>query len=74
MKCAVHPTSHSWPMERRDPDASSPKMCAWVALVGSSGMLRLHVFVDCMVALFGSRTVIPVLVRFELMTGMELRK
>ena len=49
-------------------------MCAWVALVGSSGRLRLHVCVDYMVALFGRSAVIPVLVRLELMMGTELKK
>ena len=74
VKCVVQPTSHSWIIERRDPDTSSPKMCAWVALVGSSGIFRLHVCVDCMVALFGNNNVIPVLVRFKLTMGIELKK
>lgn len=60
-------------MERRDPDASSPKMCAWVARVGSSGILMLHVCVDCMLALFDSSTVINMVVRLELTIGIELK-
>ena len=43
-------------------------------LYGSAGMLRLHICVDCILALFGSNTVIPVVVCLELTMGMELKK
>ena len=74
VKYAVQPTSDGWPMERRDPDSSLPKMCACVTLVGSSGIFRLHMCVYYMVALFSSNTVIPVLVRFELTMRIEPKK
>ena len=66
--------SHSWLMESSDLVDKLPNMCAWVALVGSLGMSRLHVCEDSIVALFGSNTVILVVVRLELMMGMELKK
>ena len=68
----MHPASHSCPMERRDPLASSSNTWACVAVSGRSGMLRLQVWVDCMVALFGSSTWIPLLVAFTLVMGMAL--
>jgi len=72
VKYAVHPASHSCPMERRDPLASSSNTWACVAVSGRLGMLRLQVWVDCIVALFGSRTWIPLLVAFTLVMGMAL--
>ena len=44
------------PMERRDPDDNSPKMCTCVAPTGSSGISRLYLWVDCMMVLFGSKS------------------
>ena len=39
-KVAVHPASHSCPMERRDPDARWGKMCVLLASFGSVGRSR----------------------------------
>ena len=37
MKSAVHPASHSCPIERSDPDANLGKMCAVLAAAGNMG-------------------------------------
>ena len=37
-KYAWQPWSHSWPMDRRDPEANSGKMCAVFASGGREGM------------------------------------
>ena len=41
MKCAVHPTSQSWPVDSSEPEANYLKMCALVASSGKSGIFRL---------------------------------
>lgn len=56
MKVAVHPLSQRVLMEIRDEWASPGTICARVADEGSPGMSRLHVWVDCSTAPFGSVT------------------
>ena len=56
-KVAVHPWSHSCPMDKRPVVFISGKRC-WVhASGGSDGMASLHVWVDVMVPPLGSLTV-----------------
>ena len=59
---AVHPLSHSCPMDTSDPDAKDGKMCTFFALGGKFGMSSWAVCVDVIVALLGRRTLIPCLV------------
>ena len=66
------PTSNNFPMEKRDPDANSLKMCARVALAGSSWMLRVQVCIGCTIALFGNNTWILLSVGCVLITGITL--
>lgn len=70
VKCVVHPILHNCTIERSESDLRSPNTCACIVCTGGLGMLRLHVWVNCMVVLFGSSTVMPVLVRLELMIGI----
>ena len=69
LKYAVHPWSHSWPINKRDPDAKVGKMCALVADAGSSGISRFAVWVEVMVFLFGSSTWMPFGLGLMLITG-----
>ena len=72
MKCAVHPTSHSWPIDSSEPEDNYLKMCALVVSSGKSVIFRLQVCEDFMVALFGRSTCMPFFVGFIFMTGMVL--
>ena len=56
---AEHLESQSCPIDRRDPEARCGKMWAVRALFGSPGMSRIAVWVDFIVALFGSMTLMP---------------
>ena len=53
MKCAMHPTSHSWPMYSSEPEANHLKMCALISSLGMLGFFRLQVCENFMVALVG---------------------
>ena len=56
----MYPWPHSWPMDKRDPDARVGKICTHVASGGSCDILRLVVWVEVMVSLLGSNTSILV--------------
>ena len=53
---AVHPASHSWPMDSKEVLPSAGKRCAMQAAGGSCGRLMLAVWLDDMVVLLGSCT------------------
>ena len=58
---AVHPSSHNFPTERRDPDARDGK--TWAVLADCGSLIgRVVVWVDCIVSPLGSRTFIDGLV------------
>ena len=56
VSCAVHPASHSCPIDISDPAVSSGKMCAIRADVGRDGILISAVWVEYMVDPLGSVT------------------
>ena len=56
VKVAMHPWSHSWPMEIREPDVRSGKMCAWQAESGRRGMFKVAMWVEVMRLPSGSKT------------------
>ena len=58
VKTAVQLASHTFPMERREPDAKLLKPCALVADGGSPGIGRCIVEFDCIVAPLGTMTLI----------------
>jgi hypothetical protein len=59
VKTAVHPESHSWPMEMSGPAVSWGKMCALRAAGGREGISKSASCVEDMVLPSGSMTVIP---------------
>ena len=71
MKYAVHPWSHSWPTDKRDPEARVGKMCTFVAVIGRCGRSKLAVWVDVIVSEFGRRTWMPFWVFWMLVSGMS---
>ena len=72
MKCAVYPTSHSFPIYSSELEANYSMMCARVASSGKSEFFRLQVCEDFMLALFGRSTCMPFFVGFMFMIGMSL--
>ena len=52
-KCAVHPSSHSFPTEYREPEANVEKMCAFLARSLRCGRFNFAVCVDWDVMPFG---------------------
>ena len=58
LRDAVHPASHSWPMERSAPAGKCGKMCPRRAAMGKDGRSRRHVCVEVTVSPFGMATVI----------------
>ena len=61
-KSAVHPASHSCPIDRREPDAKFGKMCVVFPCCGKPCMSSSAMCVDRMRAEFGRRTSIPLFV------------
>jgi hypothetical protein len=56
VSCAVHPASHSWPIDISDPAVSSGNMCAIRADVGRDGILISAVCVEYIADPSGSVT------------------
>ena len=69
-KVAVHPASHSWPMDSKEPDANELKMCVRLECSGSCGISSSAVCVDCIVSLLGNWTVMPLEVGVTLVSGI----
>ena len=69
-KVAVHPASHSWLMDSKEPDASELKMCVRLAYSGSWGISSRAVCVDCIVSALGSWTVMRLVVGVTLVSGI----
>ena len=53
VKVAVHPWSHSCPMESNECGVKSGNMCAWLAVSGRCGNFKMVVPCDCMVLPLG---------------------
>ena len=66
----VHPVSHSWHIDSREPDARCGEMCARCACVRSCGILSINVCVAVIVALFGRMTLMPLGVGVMFVIGM----
>ena len=67
---AVHPASHSCPMDNSEPDARCAKTCVLLAFSGNCGMSSSASCVDCMVLLLGSTTFIPSFTALMFVNGM----
>ena len=67
---AAHPTSHSLPMDSKDPDAKEGKMWASVAEVGRVGICKCAVCVDVMCSPFGKTATIGVFAGLMLVNRM----
>ena len=59
---AVHPASHSCPMDNREPDARCGNTCTFRASGGKFVMFNIAVCVDCIRAALGNMTSMPLCV------------
>ena len=71
-KYAEHLCSHNFPIDYREPDASTGNMWAFLTFGGRWGMSSMAVRVNCVVSLFGRRTRILVFVGVTCATGMDM--
>ena len=67
---AVHPASHSCPMDKSEPDARYGNRCVLLAFSGGCGMSMSASCVACMVLLFGNTTFIPFFTAVIFFNGM----
>jgi hypothetical protein len=74
VKYTVHPALHSITMDRSECEARLGIMWAARALGGREGMSRVHVYVECTRAPFGSRALMGVVVGRILVAGGSVVK